>query len=241
MSLFIDLDNTLYDAKFCYSYALAELDKEWNKRHQLGNFLALYSRARNSTKKTLKGHTSNRLRIIYFKKMYEELSSELQPKEIILFQELYYKYFLEAMGMYIKKYAKEYKELFKLLKIISEKSKIYILTNETLLTQLYKLQKLLPADLNLKLICSEEVGKEKPSKEFFNYAFKSSESKKANSLMIGDNKIDDIQGALNYGCKAIHQLEIFSDKKTLSPKKYKNKNYLESRNILTSLEYFLNS
>ena len=60
-----------------------------------------------------------------------------------------------------------------------------------------------------QIIISGEVGIEKPNKEIFNLAYSKIKTqikdlKKSEILHIGDNKLDDIQGAQNVGFKSLH-------------------------------------
>ena len=51
---------------------------------------------------------------------------------------------------------------------------------------------------------SEQVGAHKPSKVFFDYAIKSSNAIKKQSLVIGDNFEADIAGAKNAGIDQVY-------------------------------------
>jgi putative hydrolase of the HAD superfamily len=53
------------------------------------------------------------------------------------------------------------------------------------------------------VILSEDAGANKPSKKFFNYAFEMSGAKAETTLMIGDNYIADIEGAMDAGMDTI--------------------------------------
>jgi len=53
------------------------------------------------------------------------------------------------------------------------------------------------------IVCSEAVGKNKPALAIFNYALKQANCKRDNALMIGDDYIADVSGALKAGLKAV--------------------------------------
>ncbi len=55
-----------------------------------------------------------------------------------------------------------------------------------------------------KIFISEEIKSPKPAHAIFEYAIKSSNAKKINSIMIGDDWDVDVMGAVNYGIDAIH-------------------------------------
>ncbi|MBK6285432.1 MAG: noncanonical pyrimidine nucleotidase, YjjG family [Draconibacterium sp.] len=55
-----------------------------------------------------------------------------------------------------------------------------------------------------KIFISEEVKSPKPARAIFEYAIKSSNAKKINSIMIGDDWEVDVLGAVNYGIDAVH-------------------------------------
>lgn len=54
------------------------------------------------------------------------------------------------------------------------------------------------------ILCSEDVGVNKPNRKVFDRALALAKAAPSNSLMIGDNWEADVQGAQNVGMKAIH-------------------------------------
>jgi putative hydrolase of the HAD superfamily len=63
-----------------------------------------------------------------------------------------------------------------------------------------------------KIFISEEIKSPKPSREIFEYAIKSSNAKKINSLMIGDDWDVDVMGAVHFGIDSVH-FQNSADKK----------------------------
>ncbi|EMG01692.1 HAD-hyrolase-like protein [Leptospira borgpetersenii str. 200701203] len=111
-----------------------------------------------------------------------------------------------------------------------------------------KFNLLFPKIFPYVILSSEEVGKEKPSEEFYSRANRLVSEEKVVS-MIGDSLKDDIEGALRYGISAIHITSIFSKKqgslkeRTISfevdsdgKREY---SYLETNDLRTALKLFL--
>lgn len=74
-----------------------------------------------------------------------------------------------------------------------------------------------------KIFVSEEIKAPKPDRRIFEYAIKSVNAKKVNSIMIGDDFDVDIMGAINYGIDAVHfdqnvEIDIISIDSSLAKK-----------------------
>lgn len=210
MALFLDLDNTILPSKEAYAYAIAECAKDWEERKLGGSFLDLYEAARKQVKSQLKHHSSNRLRLLCFKWMWETLRSShwngfktQDIQDVFWMEERYYFHFLSYYAEEKKKENYQ-KHLFPLLVSLSKEFPIYLTTNETLRTQLLKVQGFLPEEFGFTLITSEEVGFEKPTKEFFQYVMKKANEDPKDCILLGDNWEDDILGASSHGISCIH-------------------------------------
>lgn len=210
MALFLDLDNTILPSKEAYAYAIAECAKDWEERKLGGSFLELYEAARKQVKTQLKHHSSNRLRLLCFKLMLETLRSPHKNgfqtqniQDVFWMEERYYFHFLSYYAEEKKK-DKYQNSLFPLLVSLSKEFPIYLTTNETLRTQLLKVQGFLPEEFGFTLITSEEVGFEKPTKEFFQYVMRKANEDPKDCILLGDNWEDDIIGASSHGIACIH-------------------------------------
>ncbi|EMK10748.1 MULTISPECIES: HAD family hydrolase [Leptospira] len=249
MALFLDFDNTFLDSVGIYETTILQLCKNAKEYGFLSvkEFSQFYEIARKETKSELSDSPSNRLRLIYFKKMCLSKWGTLDPKWILKLENDYFKYFQEGIKVRKKKYKKEYKEVFILLKTISKKHKLLFCTNENLRTQLIKMNLLFPKSFLYSILSSEEVGKEKPSREFFSRANGLVNNETAIS-MIGDSLKDDVEGALRNGIPAIHLTSVFSQKPELLKEKKiefeinsfkKEYSYLETNDLRTALKLFL--
>ncbi|TGL85207.1 HAD family hydrolase [Leptospira congkakensis] len=223
MALFLDLDNTLLPSKPAYDFAIGECGKDWKARKLGGDFFSLYELTRKKVKNQLISHSSNRLRLLCFKLMLDELkkhsmenhkTNELESKSVNDFQtkdiadvlwmeERYHFHFLSYLKAEAKKEIYQTK-LFPKLVALSNKVPVFLTTNETLRTQLLKVSSFLPDHFRFTLITSEEVGFEKPTTEFFSYVLEASEENPEDSILLGDNWEDDVLGANRHGIASIH-------------------------------------
>lgn len=242
--LILDIDNTILPSKLAYEYALDGLKKIWGKVSGGRNkdFGDLYEKARQETKRDLVGHSSNRLRILYFKKMWQIQKTHLSGSDlerILEFEEKYFAYFRDSIKKFHKEHKKEYREVWKSLRMIQKERKIVFLSNENLRTQLQKLSWILPDDLDFQILVSEELGIEKPDPRLFRRALEMGGIQtKSPAHIIGDSWEDDMHGGHSVGLRLIHQEEIFGNpnwRELVAPPQFEFRAW-RTRNILTSLD-----
>lgn len=248
MALFLDLDNTFVDSVSIYESAIRFMSRNAKKYGFASavEFSELYDAARKEVKADLYDSPSNRLRLIYFKKICVSKFGKLEPDRILKLESDYFSLFQSGIKVRKLKYASEYKETFSLLKSISEKQKLLFCTNENLRTQLLKLKVLFPKSIRYLILSSEEVGKEKPSELFFTKA-KELVLRESVSAMIGDSLKDDVEGALKYGIPAVHLSSIFSRSPQTVKKRIRisassgtgETTYTETNDIRSALKLFL--
>jgi putative hydrolase of the HAD superfamily len=88
---------------------------------------------------------------------------------------------------------------FELLDYLRPNYQMHIITNGFIEAQKVKMEMSGLRPYFQKLFISEEVGAQKPKVAFFEYAIKSCNARKKESLVIGDSLEIDIQGAKNFG------------------------------------------
>ena len=87
--------------------------------------------------------------------------------------------------------------------LISDGYRLHIITNGFKEVQYIKLEKSKLINFFTVIVCSEEVGKNKPAKDVFEYAISKAKAKSTESIMIGDDYLVDIIGAEKIGMKGI--------------------------------------
>lgn len=92
---------------------------------------------------------------------------------------------------------------FETLGELSKKHKMHIITNGFLEVQNIKLDNCGLRPYFDQIIISEEHGHTKPQVEIFELAEKKTRALKEDCIMIGDNWVSDIEGALGAGWKAV--------------------------------------
>lgn len=199
--LFFDLDNTLWDFDANAKYALQVLFEKYKLSSSYPDFdtyYRLYSEnnarlwqlygAGKITKEAL-----NEARFAYPLRAFDASLLPIAP----LMQEDYLP--LLARQTRLKPYCIEVLD-----KLKTRRYKMYIISNGFVEIQQLKLQRsgLLP--YFERCYFSEHIGAHKPAKVFFDYAIKSSNALKKQSLVIGDNFEADIVGAKNAGIDQVY-------------------------------------
>ena len=89
------------------------------------------------------------------------------------------------------------KNSLEILEYLYDKYKLYIISNGFYDVQLSKMISSGISKFFTKLFTSDRIGYAKPHARIFEYAIKSENAKKDESLMVGDDFKNDIQGAMN--------------------------------------------
>ena len=237
--LLLDLDNTLIYSKKADHYAIKKITQYYKlfQFNSQNEFINLYQKSREKIKKVLSNKPENRLRLLYFKEICEIKFNQTDINWITKINDFYLYYFKDYLKKNKAHYKTEYNTVFSLLEKIQKKTKIYFITNGILEIQLLKLKTILPKKIKYNLICSQEVGYEKPNKEIFHIALKNSKNNEKN-IMIGDSYEDDVESSFHLNFQSIYLLDIFS-KNTNIYKESNLKEYLKTQNLITALSYVL--
>lgn len=198
-TIVFDLDDTLIPSSQFYhdSYLHCGIDSE-NENFKI---------AKDLVKKSLgSNHTSSHNRILYFKK-YLELENKFTSKNLI---SLITKY-----NFHLKLLIKDFIEKSNrnlLFRKLRENYSLAIITNETTLSQINKLDEIDPnGEFFSNIVTSEEIGVEKPSDEIYQYFFKICQTPPENCLFVGDNYLNDLQKPILLGSSTILTQEFSTE------------------------------
>ncbi|WP_319479015.1 YjjG family noncanonical pyrimidine nucleotidase [uncultured Draconibacterium sp.] len=198
--LFFDLDNTLWDFETNSWYAMQETFRILQLEKSGVDFDDFF--------KTYSKHNHD-LWTAYRKK--EVTKKELTRQRFQLTFDSFTINNLDALAMndlYLQEMPKQShliegaKEILDYTK--SKGYRLFIITNGFKEVQHEKLKRAGLAAYFEKVFISEEIKTPKPGREIFEHAIKSSNAKKKNSLMIGDDWDVDICGATNFGIDAVY-------------------------------------
>lgn len=198
--LFFDLDRTLWDFEKNSEIALHHLFQELNLIDHIPRFTVFHSLYKKKNAELWKLYGAGKikkeeLRTLRFsatlevfglrdQQIIDHLSDgyvELSPKQTALFPEA-----LET------------------LKLLQEQGyPMHIITNGFKEVQYIKLENSGLAPFFDIVVCSEDVGKNKPAPDIFHHALERAGAKATNSIMIGDDYAVDIIGAYNAGMQGI--------------------------------------
>ncbi|MDD2799441.1 MAG: YjjG family noncanonical pyrimidine nucleotidase [Bacteroidales bacterium] len=192
-SIFIDLDDTLWDTRANSKESMSEVYEKYKLAQWFPSFEFYY---KIYSKKNLELWN-----LYHFGKITkQELTKErfLFPllqvgvKDEDLARNLGYDF---LMGTATK--TKLVKNAIELLDYLSPKYRLFILSNGFREVQFKKIDNSGLSPYFEKVIVSEDAGANKPHPDIYHYALKSTNSRKNESIMIGDNPETDIAGAYN--------------------------------------------
>lgn len=194
--VFFDLDHTIYDFDKNAELTFFQVFEELNLN--ISNDFMKYFKPINDyywDRLAKNEITPNQLRFGRLKDTFNEMHIEIADEMI---HQIANK-FIENLPNYNHVFDGSYE----ILDYLKERYRLHIITNGPDKVQELKLKN---ANLN-QYFCtvtnSELAGVKKPDPEIFEYALKLGNVKAEHSLMIGDNLVADIQGALNVGMQVI--------------------------------------
>lgn len=189
-TLLFDVDDTLLDFKAAENYALQKLFSEHN--------VVLTDDIKQ-----------------FYQEMNQKLWSsfekgELEREELLhtRFSILFKKIGLTLDGVHLDNLYREYLEesavlidgATSLLQKLAKQYDLYVVTNGVARTQFIRLNNSNLSTYFKDIFVSEEIGYQKPMKEFFNHVFEKIPHCSADkTLIIGDSLTSDIQGGINAG------------------------------------------
>jgi putative hydrolase of the HAD superfamily len=203
ISLFFDLDDTLVDSEAAYRAGMRAIGLEPSDE--------TFLRARSLVKADLPLRSPiARSRLLYFKR-YLELKSEFTAQRHDQMTEAYEQTVVDEMKTQWHNLGR--RDLFQ--RLLKTTLNIYLVTNESTRFQIKKLRAFDPNGILFKgMITSEECGIEKPDPQIFRLALRRFGTSPENTVMVGDNYKNDIEGAANCGIKTVQTVEFTRPDKT---------------------------
>lgn len=198
--IFFDLDNTLWNFEKNSEFAMRSTFEYFmpdSPKSDFNQFFTAYSKHNHALWGMYRKKEIGKKELI--KRRFQDSFSELgilgvDPERMNAF-------YLNEMP----KQKRLYEGVIETLHYLKTKRyKMFIITNGFREVQHKKLENSGLKPFIEKIFTSEEVKTPKPGREIFEYAIKSANAKKSNSLMIGDDWEVDIMGAANFGLDAIH-------------------------------------
>ncbi len=205
-NLFIDLDDTLWDTYHNNKECLEELytDYHWDRHYaSFEAFFAIYMPNNESLWAQYRAHKIDRQTLILERFAFVLHPMGIHDKETILSVN---KDFLRRTGAKTRLIP----GAVELLEYLQPRYKLYILSNGFREVQANKLNNSGLAPYIEKTILSEDAGIQKPHKGIFDFALVNTNSRRKETLMIGDSWEADIIGAQQAG---IEQLWFNPDNK----------------------------
>jgi YjjG family noncanonical pyrimidine nucleotidase len=195
--IFFDLDHTLWD--FDKNSVLA-FDKIFKKQHPTINtesFVTIYAPINQACWKLYQVDkmTHQELRYERLKQSFNAMNYAISDEEIDSISEDYIEFLPDNNQLF--------EGAIEVLDYLQPKYNLHIITNGFAEVQGRKLKNSGIGSYFKTITNSEMAGVKKPHKNIFEFALSLAETKKQNSIMIGDCIDADVRGAIDFGMQAI--------------------------------------
>ncbi len=204
----LDMDNTLYEYDPCHKEALIKVEFYLRKTIDIESpgFYEYYKKARHEINTRLINTASSHNRLLYFQRLLELCGFGTKVDLAMKLHSIYWETFINKIEVCEGVY--QFLEHLKNYGI-----SVVLITDLTADIQFQKIVRLNLNNVIDALVTSEEAGKEKPSKEIFEFALRKLNQDKQTVWVIGDNLSKDIAGGISIG--AITFLKVHGKKNEL--------------------------
>ncbi|MEA9413197.1 YjjG family noncanonical pyrimidine nucleotidase [Flavobacterium sp. PL02] len=221
--VFFDLDHTLWDFDKNSELAFESILKKNHPTIEINAFIEKYIPINQACWKLYQNDEISHIELRYnrLKHTFDALDYVVSDSLIDEMAEEYIQ--LLPLNNYL------FDGAIEILEYLKDKYRLHIITNGFADVQYKKITNSNIETYFQTITNSENAGVKKPNPIIFEYALNSANSKKENSIMIGDCLDADVQGALNAGLDVI----FFNDKKVEAQHNIKQINHLlELKNYL---------
>lgn len=198
--LFFDLDNTLFDFDTCAVMSLKECFEKYKLDVWFSDFNVFYTVYSDINIRLWNEYKQNMLKKNDVK--YGRFRETLAVKNIK--DESLVKNLAEDFLKFCANKNILVDDAIQVVKKLHETYNLYIISNGFIEVQNRKMDLTGLAPFFKKVVLSEQVKAQKPSREIFEYAVKSVNARKSESVMIGDNIDADIAGAQAFGMDQVY-------------------------------------
>ena len=195
--IFFDLDHTLWDFEKNSALAFETVFKMQDLEVNMNDFLQFYVPINREYWERYRKDkvTQKELRYGRLKDTFDLMEFSIEDEKIDLLSEQYIHY--------LPKYNHLFDGTIEILDYLKAKYNLHIITNGFAEIQENKLNNSYITHYFKTITNSEMAGVKKPNHKIFDYALDLANTKKENSIMIGDCIEADVQGALDAGLDAI--------------------------------------
>ena len=221
--IFFDLDHTLWDFDKNSGLAFEKIFKNMDLKVSVNDFLQVYIPTNQKYWRLYQANkiSHEELRFYRLKDVFDVLQYPIDEQLILELSEEYIAYLPENNHLF--------DGALEVLDYLMPNYQLHIITNGFSHVQDKKIKNSNIHRYFKTVTNSDVVGQKKPHFDIFDYALKSAQASKNDSIMIGDSYEADVLGALDFGMNAIYFNE---NKMETSKNVFQINHLLELKNIL---------
>ena len=195
--IFFDLDHTLWDFDKNSELAFAQIFQQQNININIQTFIDIYIPINHACWKLYENNqiSSEDLRLMRLKQTFQNLSYDISEANLSKIADEYIALLPEFNHLF--------ENTIDVLEYLSQKYTLHLITNGFTDVQHKKINNAKLTHFFKTFTNAEIAGEKKPHQQIFQHALSLAQAHKAESIMIGDSMHADVQGALDFGIKAL--------------------------------------